>query len=73
MLALRHFVQTATFLGAPLTMTRIFWTFALHLRRVRRWLCEMLFPNSGVFPQMSHTDAMRGAGYQMPCVVPHGY
>ena len=72
MLAFKHLVQTATFLGAPLTTTLIFWTFALQRRRVRRWLCEMLFPNSGVFPQMSHTDAMRGAGYQMRCVVPDG-
>ena len=70
MFALRHFVHTATFFGAPLTTTRIFWTFALHRRRVRRWLWEMLFPNSGVLPQMSQTDAIAGAGYQMPAVVP---
>jgi hypothetical protein len=25
----------------------------------------MLFPNPGFFPQMSQTDAITGAGYQM--------
>jgi hypothetical protein len=33
---------------------------------VRLWEWEMLFPNPGFFPQMSHTDAIAGAGYQMP-------
>ena len=58
MFALRQRVQTATFLGAPLTRTLIFWTFALKRRRVRRWECEMLFPNPGVLPHISHTEAI---------------
>jgi hypothetical protein len=33
---------------------------------VRLWEWEMLFPNPGVFPQMSQTDGIAGAGYQMP-------
>lgn len=56
--AFRQRVQTATFLGVPLTRTRIFWTFALKRRRVRRWEWEMVFPNPGVFPQISHTEAI---------------
>ena len=58
LLALRQRVQTATFLGVPLTRTRIFWTFALKRRRVRRCEWEMLFPNPGVLPQISHTEAI---------------
>lgn len=33
----------------------------LNRRRDRRWEWEMLFPNPGFFPQMSHTDAMTAA------------
>ena len=57
-MALRHFVQTATFFGEPLTSTLIFCTFALKRRRVRRCEWEMVFPNPGVFPQMSQTEAI---------------
>ena len=30
----------------------------------------MLFPNPGVLPQMSHTEAMSAQGYQIPCMTP---
>jgi hypothetical protein len=33
---------------------------------VRLCECEMLFPNPGDFPQMSHTEAIGEAGYQNP-------
>lgn len=59
LLALRHLVQTCTRFGEPFTTTRMRWTFAFQRRRVRRWEWEMLFPNPGVFPQMSHTEAIR--------------
>lgn len=62
-MAFRQRVQTATFFGAPLTRTRIFWTFALNRRRVRRCEWEIVFPNPGVLPHMSHTLAIRRAGY----------
>jgi hypothetical protein len=58
LLALRHFVQTDRRLGAPSTITRIFWTLGFQRRRVRRCECEMLFPNAGAFPQMSHLEAI---------------
>ena len=64
LLALRHFVQTATRFGAPPTFTRIFWMLGFQRRRVRLWEWEMLFPNPGVFPQMSHTEAIGARGYQ---------
>ena len=63
LLALRHFVQTATRLGVPLIMTRIFWMFGLKRRRERLWEWEMLFPNPGVLPNTSHTEAMTDEGY----------
>ncbi len=56
--ALRHFVQTASRLGAPFTTTLILCTFGFHLRRDRRWEWEMLFPNPGERPQTSHTELM---------------
>lgn len=34
--AFKHLVHTATFLGLPFTITRIFCTFAFQRRRVRR-------------------------------------
>ena len=72
-MAFRHFVQTATRLGAPFTTTRIFWMFGLKRRRDRLWEWEMLFPNPGVLPQTSHTEAIsaprvpRRPGYGNKC------
>ena len=65
MFAFRHLVQTATRFGAPFTVTRIFWMLGFQRRRVRLWEWEMLFPNPGVFPQMSHTEAIEAEGYQI--------
>ena len=62
LLALRHFVHTATRLGAPLIITRILWMLGLKRRRDRLWEWEMLFPNPGVLPQTSHTEAIGGTG-----------
>ncbi|CAN5731156.1 hypothetical protein BH24ACT26_BH24ACT26_19510 [soil metagenome] len=53
-----HFVHTVRRFGAPATVTRIFWTLGSQRRRVRLCECEMLFPNPGFFPQMSHTAAI---------------
>jgi len=36
LLALRHFVHTAILRGDPSIMTRTFWMFGFHRRRVRR-------------------------------------
>ncbi len=58
-------MQTATRFGAPPTTTRIFWMLGFQRRRVRLWECEMLFPNPGVLPQMSHTEAIGATGYQI--------
>lgn len=63
MFALRHLVQTATRLGAPPTITRIFWMLGFQRRRVRLWEWEMLFPNPGVLPHTSQTEAIGGTGY----------
>ncbi len=63
-------MQTATRFRAPPTTTRIFWMFGFQRRRVRLWEWEMLFPNPGVFPQMSHTDAIAGGDYQTSAGVP---
>ncbi len=60
-------MHTVTRLGAPFTTTRILCTFGFHLRRVRRWEWEMLFPKIGALPQMSQTDAIRGREYQIRC------
>jgi hypothetical protein len=56
--ALRHLVHTAMRRGEPSIMTRIFWIFGFHRRRVRRWEWEMLFPKPGVFPHTSHTEGI---------------
>ena len=64
-------MQTATRLGEPFTITLIFCTFALKRRRDRRCECEMLFPNPGVFLQMSQTDAIRRQRVPQPASVPH--
>ncbi len=58
-------MQTATRLGAPATTTRIFWMLGFQRRRVRLWEWEMLFPNPGVLPQMSQTEAIEARGYQI--------
>jgi hypothetical protein len=47
-----------------LTITLIFWTLGFQRRRVRRCECEMLFPNAGAFPQMSHLEAIGNECYQ---------
>src|SRR5687768_16628108 len=67
-----HLVQTETRLGAPSTITRIRWMFGLNRRRERLWEWEMLFPNPGVLPHTSHTEAMTAAGYFMegPSLMP---
>src|SRR5688500_16097671 len=44
-------------------MARIFWMLGLKRRRERLWEWEMLFPNPGVLPHTSHTEAMTDAGY----------
>lgn len=61
MFAFRHLEHTFSRLGAPSTVARMRWTLGFQRRRVR--LCEwlMLFPNRGVFPQMSQTELMRSA------------
>jgi hypothetical protein len=59
--AFRHLVQTFNRFGVPPTTTRILCTLGFHRRRDRRWECEMLFPNPGVFPQMSHTEDITAA------------
>lgn len=59
LLAFKHLVQTFARLGTPFTTTRIRCTFGFQRLRERRCECEILFPNPGVFPQMSHTDAIR--------------
>ncbi len=61
MFAFRHFVQTLTRFGEPFTSTRNLWMFGFQRRRLRRWLCEMLFPNPGDLPQISQTDDMATA------------
>ena len=62
LLALMHFVQTEMRLGAPFTIARTRWIFGFQRRRVRRCEWEMLFPNPGDFPQMSHTEAIGQEG-----------
>ena len=58
LLALMHFVHTESLLGAPLTTARMRWMLGFQRRRLRRWECEMLFPNPGDLPQISHTEAI---------------
>src|SRR6202007_1667159 len=51
-------VQTRIRLGAPFTSALTFCKFTFQRRRVTLCACEMLFPNCGPFPQMSHTCAI---------------
>jgi ATP-dependent DNA helicase RecG len=70
LLAFRHFVQTFARRGAPSTTMRSLWMFGFQRRRLRRWECEILFPKPGVFPQMSHTDAIRSPMVSNPATLP---
>jgi hypothetical protein len=54
-------VQTLSLCGDPFTSTRNLWIFGFQRRLVRRWLCEMLFPNPGDLPQISQTDDITAA------------
>jgi hypothetical protein len=56
--ALRHFVQTLMRLGTPFTVARTRCTFGFHRLGARRCEWETCMPKNGVFPQMSHTEAM---------------
>lgn len=58
-------VQTLRRLLVPPTTARTFCTFALKRRRERRCECEMWLPNDGALPQMSQTEAITRADYQM--------
>ena len=58
LLALRHLVHTLSRFGDPSTITLSRWMLGFHRRRERRCEWEMLFPNPGVFPQMSQTEAI---------------
>jgi ATP-dependent DNA helicase RecG len=54
-------VHTFSRFGEPLTSTRSLWIFGFQRRLLRRWLCEMLFPNPGDLPQISQTDDIAAA------------
>jgi len=51
-------VHTLIRFDAPLTSAFTACKFTLHRRRVTLCACEMLLPNCGPFPQISHTCAM---------------
>jgi hypothetical protein len=51
-------VQTLARRGAPFTMIRSRWMLGFQRRRERRCEWEILFPNPGVFPQISQTEAI---------------
>ena len=50
-------VQARTRLVPPPDFTRTVWMFGLNRRRVRRCEWEMVLPNPGPFPQISHVAA----------------
>jgi hypothetical protein len=52
---LRQDVQTRTRFGAPPTTARIFCTFGVQRRFVRRWEWLTRMPTRGRFPQTSQT------------------
>jgi hypothetical protein len=56
--AFMHFAHTLRRCGAPFTTARTLCTFGFHRRGDRRWEWETCIPKNGVFPQISHTEAM---------------
>lgn len=56
--ALMQLVHTRIRFGAPFTRAFTACRFTFHRRRVTLCACEMLFPNCGPLPQMSHTCAI---------------
>ena len=56
--ALMQLVQTRIRFGAPFTRALTACRFTFHRRRVTLCACEMLLPNCGPLPQMSHTCAI---------------
>ena len=55
---LMQLVHTLSFLGAPFTSAFTACRFTLHRRRVTLCAWDILLPNCGPFPQISHTCAM---------------
>jgi hypothetical protein len=53
--ALRHEVHTVTRLERPFTIARTSCRLGIKRRLVTLWAWETLCPNSGFFPQTSHT------------------
>lgn len=68
--ALMQLVHAFTRRGVPSTSARTRWMFGSHRRLFR--LCENVtdLPNQGFFPQMSHTAAIGGRGYQRSIAQP---
>ncbi len=62
--ALMQDVQAFTRFGVPSTKARTRWMFGSHRRLFRLWENETDLPKNGFFPQISHTAAIAGRGYQ---------